>query len=80
MKMNIDSRSNRATVQCTNCNHIFKTDKAKNPYHEMLEIAHGKYKFCPSCGEKYEGMLVDGKPLAEHDESTRHWASINRIR
>ena len=80
MKMNIVHRNFHSAPECTNCGHRFNTEYAENPYHEMLEIAYGKYKFCPHCGDKYEGMLVEGKPLSEHNEQIQYWASITRIR
>ena len=80
MKVNIVKQNFRSAPECTTCGYRFDTSYAVNPYHEMLEIAYGKYKFCPHCGDKYEGMLVEGKPISEHSSNVQSWASIYNIR
>lgn len=80
MKMNIVERNFKSAPECTKCGYRFDTSYATNPYHEMLKIAHGKYKFCPHCGDKYEGILVEGKPISEHSSDVQSWVSICNIR
>ena len=45
--------------KCTKCGYRFNTDYATNPYLEMINIAHGKYKFCPECGRPLNEYIID---------------------
>ena len=73
--MNIVNKNGRSQPECTKCGHRFNTDYAINPYREMVEIAHGKYKFCPNCGDEYKGCLVEGVDFNECDANIKFWAS-----
>ena len=75
MKMNIVDINGKSSCQCTNCNFRFNTEYAKNPYMETVRIAHGKYKYCPNCGDKYEGCLIEGKNANKYNPEIRFWAT-----
>ena len=73
--MNIIDRNGRSSPECTHCYYRFNTDYAKNPYYEMVEIAQGKYKFCPNCGSAYEGCQVEGVDFDKCEPHIKYWAS-----
>jgi len=75
-KTNVVSINGSATPICTNCNHSFDTDYAKNPYREMCKIAKGKYHYCPNCGAKYIDCQVEGVDFEKCNSNTIDW--INR--
>lgn len=79
MKMNIVNKKGRSQPECTKCGYRFNTDYATNPYLEMINIAHGKYKFCPECGDKYEGCQVDGIDFNKCSQSIKIWASPHNV-
>ena len=79
MKMNLVDINGKSSCQCTNCNFRFNTDYAKNPYMETVRIAHGKYKYCPNCGEKYEGCQIEGVDFNKCPPDVRLWATAHGV-
>ena len=79
MKMNIVDINGKSSCQCTNCNYRFNTEYAKNPYMETVRIAHGKYKYCPNCGDKYEGCLIEGVDFNQCSPDVRLWATAHGV-
>lgn len=75
MKMNLIDINGKSSCQCTNCNFRFNTEYAKNPYIETIKIAHGKYNYCPNCGDKYEGCQVESIDFNKCDDTIKLWAS-----
>lgn len=73
MKINIIDKQGKSAPECTNCNHRFNTNYARNPYKEMCEIAFGKFKYCPNCGDKYQGCLIEGVDFNKSDKSKKRW-------
>ena len=74
-KMNIVDRNGESSPECTQCGHRFETDYADNPYREMVDIANGKYKFCPNCGSPYTGCQVEGVDFDKCEPRIKYWAS-----
>lgn len=73
MKMNVIDNNGTSSPECTACGYIFNTDYAKNPYKEMCCIALGKYKYCPICGDKYDGCQIEGIDIEECSDYEKDW-------
>lgn len=73
-KIDIMTDSYNAELVCTNCN----TELCYDGYIEMTAIVGGKYKFCPNCGKKFEGVMIDNKDFNNCAFSLRTWASGNK--
>ena len=72
-KLNIVAQNGSAAPECTACGKRFKIAN----YHEMVDIARGKYKFCPECGDRITNIQVEGVDFKKCDFHIRVWASGN---
>ena len=74
-KMNAVDKNGNSSPECTNCNHRFNTDYARNSYLETCAIVNGRYKYCPNCGAKYIGGQVNGIDLEKCSREIQRWMS-----
>ncbi len=66
---NIVNRGGSHKPECTNCGARFEDGN----YVEMCQVACGKYHYCPYCGAKYIGCMVEGVDFYKCDVDTREW-------
>lgn len=58
---------------------IFRDIVMLNHNMETVRIAHGKYKYCPNCGEKYEGCQIEGVDFNKCPPDIRLWATAHGV-
>ena len=72
-KMNVVKVNGSSDPECTACGHRFDTDVFANPYEAMCRIARGEYAFCPACGAKYTGCMIEGVDFDDAPADLRDW-------